>query len=75
MKVVEIPKSVTSDEIQALLERMVELAEESEITDIAVACMFRDKSSSTVFHIGFDPIGLLGALHVVQQRVYKSGVP
>jgi len=75
MKVVDIPVGKTADEVLALLERMIELASEGEVTDIAIACMFRDKSATTSLCIGHDPIGLLGAITVLKHRVLNEGIP
>jgi len=37
--------------------------------------MFRDKSATSSFFIGLDPIGLLGAISVLKQRVLNEGIP
>jgi hypothetical protein len=75
MKIVEMPLSKTPGEVVALLERLIEMTEEGEMTDIAIACMFRDKSATSSFFIGLDPIGLLGAISVLKQRVLNEGIP
>jgi hypothetical protein len=75
MNVVQMPTGKTADELIALLERLLEMTEEGEMTDIAVACMFRDKSATTSLYIGHDPIGLLGAINVLQHRVLSEGIP
>lgn len=75
MNVVQMPTGKTSEVILALLERLTEMAEEGEMTDIAIACMFRDKSATTSMHIGFDSVGLLGAITVLKHRVLHEAMP
>lgn len=75
MKLVQMPTGKTSEVIIALLERMLEMAKEGEMTDIAIASMFRDKSATTSMHIGYDPVGLLGAITVLEHRVLREGIP
>lgn len=75
MNIVQMPTGKTPDEVIALLERLMEMAGEGEMMDIAVACMFRDKSATTSFYVGLDPIGLLGAISVLKHRVLNEGIP
>lgn len=73
-----IPIDLEPDEVVQALISMLDLAERGEIVSVAVAASHRDGAPATCYCLGRNPGALIGALHIVTDRVamvFRSDYP
>lgn len=70
--VVNFPGSTTAEGVLHIIRRLTEIAEENNLTDIAISAVQRDGAIITAFHADKDVLMLMGGIQVLNRRVLDS---